>query len=88
MKLRRSKSGGSSRAIVLAIAALYVWSLLAAFGGFGTGVQSASAEYQYEGKVTICHRTSSGKKPGQTITVPENTVDSHLAHGDTIGPCP
>jgi hypothetical protein len=33
-------------------------------------------------KVTICHK---GKK---TISVGAQAVPEHLAHGDTIGPCP
>ncbi|MCA9954371.1 MAG: FecR domain-containing protein [Anaerolineales bacterium] len=31
--------------------------------------------------VTICHN-------GNTIQVDESAVDAHLAHGDTLGPCP
>jgi hypothetical protein len=34
-----------------------------------------------EEKVTLCHK-------GTTITVDANAVDSHLAHGDTLGACP
>jgi ABC-type phosphate transport system substrate-binding protein len=80
--MRRNKPRGSSRAIVIGIVALYVWSLLAAFGGFGTGIQSASAEYEYgPGPVTICHK-------GKTITVSGSSLQMHLAHGDTTGPCP
>ena len=32
-------------------------------------------------KVVICHK-------GNTITVDASAVDAHLAHGDTLGPCP
>ena len=32
-------------------------------------------------KVTLCHK-------GRTISVPEPAVAAHLAHGDTLGPCP
>jgi hypothetical protein len=31
-------------------------------------------------KVTICHN-------GNTLSVSENAVPAHLAHGDTLGPC-
>ena len=31
-------------------------------------------------KVDVCHK-------GKTITIPEKTLKSHLAHGDTAGPC-
>ncbi len=76
-----SESRGSSRAIVIGIVALYVWTLLAAFGGFGTGVQSASAEYEYgPGLVTVCHK-------GKTIMVSGSSLQMHLGHGDTVGPC-
>ena len=50
-------------------------------------VQSAAAD-QYVGKVTICHHTGSKKHPFVTITISRNALDAHLAHGDTIGPCP
>jgi uncharacterized protein YraI len=34
-----------------------------------------------EHKVTICHK-------GHTITIDESALPAHLAHGDTVGPCP
>jgi hypothetical protein len=36
---------------------------------------------QYGHKVTICHK-------GHTISVDRHAVPAHLAHGDTLGPCP
>jgi hypothetical protein len=33
-------------------------------------------------KVTLCHK---GKN---TLSVDANAVPAHLAHGDTLGPCP
>jgi hypothetical protein len=37
-------------------------------------------------KVAICHGQT-GNKPGQTLCVSVSAVASHLAHGDTCGPC-
>jgi hypothetical protein len=49
-------------------------------------VSLSSAQGQYDKKVTICHHTGSGKNV--TITVSVHALPAHLAHGDTIGPCP
>ena len=38
-------------------------------------------------KVTLCHRTGSGKNPGVTITVSVNALKAHEAHGDEQEPC-
>lgn len=37
-------------------------------------------------KVLICHKPE--KKGGHTISVSSSAVPAHLAHGDTLGPCP
>ncbi len=37
-------------------------------------------------KVLICHKPD--KKGGHTISVSSSAVPAHLAHGDTLGPCP
>jgi hypothetical protein len=56
----------------------------------GVGVASAHVEDVQSApshdKVTICHINE--PLPAQTITVSPRKVDAHLAHGDTLGPCP
>jgi hypothetical protein len=64
------------------VLSLLLFIALATFGHWGgAGVHTASAQYEYgPGPVTICHK-------GKTITVSGSSVESHLAHGDTRGPC-
>jgi hypothetical protein len=50
------------------------------------------ASDQYVGKTTICHRTGSRNHPFVVITVSNNALPAHRAHGDTLagpgGTCP
>jgi hypothetical protein len=49
--------------------------------GHGHGHGSQPGHHQYHEKVIICHK-------GHTISVSSSAVPAHLAHGDTLGPCP
>ena len=39
-------------------------------------------------KVAICHIPPGNRANAKTLTLPQPAVEAHLAHGDTLGPCP
>jgi uncharacterized membrane protein YgcG len=49
---------------------------------------SGSSQYQYDGKVTICHRTHSKHHSWVQIRVSAHGERAHLKHGDQLGTCP
>jgi hypothetical protein len=61
---------------------------LAVFAGpsFANGSASAS-QYQYGGKVTICHHAGKHGKT-VTITISRSALQAHKRHGDSEGACP
>jgi hypothetical protein len=70
--------------ILVAAAAIYTWTLLAAVGllphGSARTSNAFAYEYQTGHKVTMCHR-------GHTILVDDSAVPAHQHQGDTLGPC-
>lgn len=76
---RRLRRFGGAVAVIAAAGSV----LAALTWGGGT----ASAQYEYPKKVTICHHTGSQTNPTVTITVSRNALPAHFAHGDTLGPC-
>ena len=40
------------------------------------------------GKVVICHVPPGNPQNRHTLTVDASAVPAHMAHGDSLGPCP
>ncbi|MCE9614016.1 MAG: SUMF1/EgtB/PvdO family nonheme iron enzyme [Lentisphaerae bacterium] len=53
-----------------------------------TGIISDFDDGGGQSLVVICHHSPGNPGQTQTISVPLAAVPTHLAHGDTIGPCP
>ena len=87
--------GGTRGRFARIVAGLFVCIAAGALSSIGVATSSggtASAMYYTTGKkghkVVICHVPPGNPDNAHTIEVSENAVDAHLAHGDTLGPCP
>ena len=86
----RAVTGGRGVGALLVVwAGAIIFAIAASVGSAVSpmGQHSASQQYQYDKKVTICHRTGSKKHPFVTIRVSRRAVRAHLAHGDRLGSC-
>ena len=81
MSTRNGTPARVQRTVLLAATFAVILVCFWAFGGTGVAGNSASAnQYQYGGKVTICH-------DGRTKQVPQSKLARYLADGATLGPC-
>ena len=84
-------TGRSARLTVAGALAVGVLTAFAAVAGVGLSqIRSDQyGEYQYGGKVVICHHTQSKKHPFVTLSVGAKAADAHVKrhHGDHLGRC-
>jgi hypothetical protein len=87
----RRLTGRSARLAVAGAFAVGVLTAFAAVAGVGLSqIQSDEyGEYQYGGKVVICHHTGSKKHPFVTLSVGAKAADAHVKRhrGDHTGRC-
>jgi hypothetical protein len=87
----RRLTGRSARLTVAGAVAVGVLSAFAAVAGVGLSqIRSDEyGEYQYGGKVVICHHTHSKKHPFVTLSVGAKAAEAHVKRhtGDHLGRC-
>ena len=72
---------------IVSIAGVFAWAASAA--PLQPSGDAQGPGYGYGGaKVTLCHIPPGNPDNAHTITVGSPAVPAHLAHGDTLGPCP
>jgi hypothetical protein len=72
---------------ISSIAGVFAWAASAA--PLQPSGEAQGPGYGYGGaKVTLCHIPPGNPDNAHTITVGASAVPAHLAHGDTLGPCP
>lgn len=77
------------RRVLLSIAVMSAVALALTVGvALANGGGRADAAGGGSEKVTLCHIPPDNPSAAHTITVGAPAVDAHLAHGDTLGPCP
>ena len=95
MRNERRFHGRRARRVVgsaVAVAALAASGVLVGVGLAGRPLAALdttteSTTVPTTGKVAICHRTRSKKKPGHMISVSVKAWPAHMRHGDTLGAC-
>jgi hypothetical protein len=75
--------GTSILGVAIAVSALV---LVFVPSGLGSLMSADQAQGQAS-KVTICHIPPGNPDNAHTISVDDNAVPAHLAHGDTLGEC-
>jgi hypothetical protein len=67
--------------------AIAVAVLVLVFVPSGLGSLLSADQALASAKVTICHIPPGNPDNAHTISVDDNAVPAHLAHGDTLGEC-
>lgn len=80
--------GADGQLVVITIIVIYQLPALPTPTPSPTATATPAATQVQAHKVTICHRPPGNPDNAHTISVGAPAVPAHLAHGDTLGPCP